>query len=757
MANRKRKSAKRKKKQNKQKKHNRLKLKYLFFIVFFICFAVYVLLLDTRIRNEFEGKKWNIPALVYAQPIEIYLGQSISRNQLIRQLDDLGYVKSQYLKHPGRYKLSGSNKLDITSRAFRFWDGLEQQKSFRITFSAGLISNIIGINNQEQLPIVRFEPKLIGKIYPRHNEDRVLVTLSETPKYLVDGLIAVEDKRFYEHVGIDPVGILRAMISNIRHGSFKQGGSTLTQQLVKNFFLSHEKTFRRKFNEFIMALLLEYHYSKDQILEAYINEVYLGQNGARGIHGFGTAAEFYFAKPLTELNHAEVALLVGIVKGASYYNPRKHPTRALERRNLVLQQMQQQGFISNKIYDSEIKKWLGVTKQRPDWSGSEYTAFLDYLKKQISEFYTDEQLRNEGLKIFTTLVPEYQRTAQKTIQKRLSRLEKAYGITANSLQAGLVLTTTDTGEVLAVVGGRNPGDIGFNRAVTAQRPIGSLIKPAIYLTALKEHNKFNVLSTVEDLPVRIKQHDGTFWQPHNYDKKIHGAVPMYEALSQSYNLAAIHLGMKLGIENIITTMKKMGVTKNIPPYHSIFLGALDLSVMDVTQMYQTLASNGFRVPLNSIRAVMDKNGNILQRKPIRVIKSLDDKAVYLTQSLLMNVINSGTAMSIRDRFQQQLPLAGKTGTTNNLRDSWFAGYGSNLLSVVWIGRDDNKTANLTGASGALQVWADLMSDLPIEPLNLKTPNGIVLKNVPSKILGCKKQLGLPFVESALPSSAEFCQ
>ena len=178
---------------------------------------------------------------------------------------------------------------------------------------------------------------------------------------------------------------------------------------------------------------------------------------------------------------------------------------------------------------------------------------------------------------------------------------------------------------------------------------------------------------------------------------------MYEALSQSYNLAAIHLGMKLGIENIITTMKKMGVTKNIPPYHSIFLGALDLSVMDVTQMYQTLASNGFRVPLNSIRAVMDMNGNILQRKPIRVIKSLDDKAVYLTQSLLMNVINSGTAMSIRDRFQQQLPLAGKTGTTNNLRDSWFAGYGSNLLSVVWIGRDDNKTANLTGASGALQV------------------------------------------------------
>ncbi len=759
MAKKKRKKVSRKKKSTRKVKKSSFlsKLKWLIFIGILISLGIYVFILDQHIRSEFEGKKWQLPARVYAQATEIYIGQSIKLNEIEEELKKLGYIKSNYLSHPGRYKQLSANSIQITTRDFEFWDELEPQRSLRIDIAANTIVNITDLSKQEDLAVIRFEPLLIGKIYPEHNEDRVLVDIDSVPPSLIEALLAVEDRNFYHHIGIDPKGILRAIISNIRNAAFKQGGSTLTQQLVKNFFLTHERTLSRKLNEFIMALILEYHYSKNEILNAYLNEIYLGQNGARAIHGFGTASEFYFAKPITELNDAEIALLVSIVKGASYYNPRKHQKRVIERRNLVLDMMHEQGILTEQALKTEKKRWLGVTKQQPDWSGSEYSAFLDLLKQQLFEFYTESQLRTEGLRIFTTLIPSYQKSAQQIISKQLSKLESQHGIEKNTLQSGLMLTTTDTAEVLAVVGARNSKQLGFNRAINAKRPIGSLIKPAIYLTALADYANYNVLSPLDDSSISMKQKNGDVWQPKNYDGKTHGIVPMHQALAKSYNLATIHLGMALGLDKVIKTIKNLGVQQNIPAYPSLLLGSLDLSVQQVTQMYQTIASDGFQVPLNSIRAIMDKDGNILKRKNIKVTRSLDNKAVFLTQSLLMNVFQQGTASSLKYRFQHAMPLAGKTGTTNGLRDSWFAGFGSNLLSVVWVGRDDNKPANLTGARGAMQVWSELMSNLPLERLNLQTPDGIVVRTVKTLDNQCNQVLRFPFIQQTMPNDSYFCQ
>ncbi len=751
-------NTKKRHKNNKTTKKNvRLRrLKRLFIVVSIMALMLYTLWLDHRIRFEFEGKRWSLPARVFAQATELYIGQQISLSDIEEELQNLGYLNSKYLAPAGRFHVKNANTIDITTRDFQFWDGNEPKRSLRIQLNSRTITQLLDKANQEQLSIARLEPKLIGKIYPEHNEDRVLVDFKNLPPTLINAILAVEDRNFYNHYGIDPKGIARAMLANIRHGAFKQGGSTLTQQLVKNFFLTHEKTLRRKFNEFIMALLLEYHYSKEEILIAYLNEVYLGQNGARAIHGFGTASEFYFSKPLAELNESEVALLVALVKGASYYNPRKHPKRALERRNLVLTEMQNQGTLDKKQMSVAKKRWLGIS-QEPDWSGKEYSAFIDLLRQQLTEFYSEQQLRTEGLRIFTTVKPRYQRRAQSAVSKRLKQLEASRGLEKKSLQAGLIITTTDTADVQAVIGSRNSQEVGFNRAIDARRPIGSLIKPAVYLTALSQPDKYNVLTPVNDSSVSLKQKNGDVWQPKNYDNTLHGVVPLYQALSHSYNLATVNLGMTLGLDSVISTLHKLGIQQKIPAYPSLLLGALDLSVLEVTQMYQTLASGGFQVPLNTIHAVMDKDGETLQRKKLKVRKTFDDKAVYMNHALLSEVFQNGTAASLQTRFKNSLPLAGKTGTTNGLRDSWFAAYGSNLLAVTWVGRDDNQPAKLSGASGAMQLWGDVMSRLPLEKLDLTTPEGISWRRIKTIEHGCNDTVRFPFMSRYLPDASLLCQ
>lgn len=742
---------------NRKKKKKKMSFRPSGWIIFqllligLLCSAAYIMWLDHRIRTEFEGKKWSLPARVYASPMELYAGLQIDLSAIENQLRSVGYQEVNQLHQPGEYIRKG-DELDIVSREFEFWDGKEASRKISLHFSEHTLSAIVDISTGNSVPVVRIEPVLIGKIYPELHEDRILVSYDEIPPLLIDSLIAVEDKNYFSHFGIDPRGILRAALANLLSGGVKQGGSTLTQQLVKNFFLTHERTFWRKFNEMIMAILLEQHYSKQEILAAYFNEVYLGQQGVLGIHGFGTAAEFYFARPLNELRVDQLALLVGLVKGASYYNPRRHPERARTRRNLVISKMLEQGYLDNTTAKKAMSAPLDVVAN-PNWSSARYPAFLELVNRQLQVDYKPQDLKTEGLRIFTTLNPRYQDIAEKAVHNRLAKLEKDRHLPPNSLQAAGIISSVETGEVLALIGGRERNTVGFNRALDAKRPIGSLIKPAIYLTALGEPQHYNVLTGLLDAPIILKQHDGSNWMPDNYDHQAHGNIPLHIALEKSYNLATVRLGLELGMSKVRLTLNHLGVDEKIPDYPSVFLGALELSPLQVTQMYQTLASNGFQIPLRAIREVLDKNGKPLQRYPLDIKQTIDSKAVYITDFLMTEVVQNGTAHSLSARLPGLMPLAGKTGTTNDLKDSWFAGFGDNILGVLWLGRDDNKPAGLTGASGALQVWTDIMQVIQPQPLSLIPPEGVAwvpIRNDRRILSTCPGTREFPFIEPYLP-------
>jgi len=752
----KRKTSRKRKKTSKKIKKSLLKLWMIQLLVILGClFLSYCVWIDFQIRKDFEGKRWSVPARVYAQPIELYAGRKFEQKVLIERLKSAAYLPVLKLTKPGQFS-SRASVIDLYTRQFYYWDGFEQARKIRIHIHNKHIAKITALDNGEAVQIIRLSPALIGKIFPLHDEDRVLVAYKEIPDALIKTLIAVEDRHFFEHIGIDPKGILRSLFANLLAGKITQGGSTLTQQLIKNMFLTRERTFSRKLNEVLMALMLEYHYSKQSILAAYVNEIYLGQNGARSIHGFGTAAEFYFSKPLGELNIAEIALLAGMVKGASYYNPRKNPQRALARRNLVLKLLQQQNFINASELKRASSTPLAVTK-KPDWSSAKYPAYLDLVRRHIKRDYRIDDLRNEGLQIHTTLDVDKQETAQNSVKFSLSKLDKERGFKSGSLQSAVVMVEQHNGEVLALVGDRNKHRNAFNRALDAKRPIGSLVKPAIYMTALEHAGKYNVLSSLDDSSIVLKQANGKSWEPKNYDNRTHGSVPLVRSIAKSYNISTVRLGMTLGLENVIKTLKNLGVTSSIPKLPSILLGALNLSPYEVTQMYQTIASGGLQIRLKTIRAVLDKEGNPLRHYDLAVREYVEPQTAFLTQYLLTEVVKNGTARRLTRELPSLMPLAGKTGTTNALRDSWFAGFGDRLLAVVWVGRDDNQTAKLTGSTGAMQIWLDMMKKIKPEPLNLLEPQEIEwyefpdMSNSPNS---CAQTKAYPFVKKYPPVYVE---
>jgi penicillin-binding protein 1B len=745
-------SRKRKTQTRKKKSWSLLKLWAMQLIVILGCvFLSYCVVIDFQIRKEFDGKRWSVPARVYSQPLELYAGRRYGQKSVIERLKKATYQAVSTLTGPGQFRINSST-IEVYSREFDYWDGVEEARKLRIEFNGQQITNISEIKSGKTVQIIRLTPTLIGKVFPLHDEDRVLITYKEIPDTLIEALVAVEDRHFFEHIGLDPIGILRSIYINLIRGKVTQGGSTLTQQLIKNMFLTRERTFSRKLNEMLMALMLEYHYSKENILSAYVNEIYLGQNGQRSIHGFGTAAEFYFSKPLAELNHAEIALLVGMIKGASYYNPRKQSERALKRRNLVLRLLHEQGFISVAELKNATSKALGVTA-KPRWSSAKYPAYLDLVRRHLKRDYRNDDLRNEGLHIHTTLDIDKQEIAEKSVKTGLSKLEKAKGFKSGTLQSAMVMIEQHNGEVIALMGDRNKDKNAFNRALDAKRPIGSLVKPAIYMTALDQPAKYHVLSLLDDSHLVLQQAKGKRWQPNNYDKKTHGNIPLVRSIAKSYNLSTVRLGMALGLENVIQFIKNLGVSATIPRLPSILLGALNLSPYDVTQMYQTIASGGLQIPLRTIRAVLDNDGQPLRRYDLAVREYIKPETAFLTQYLLTEVVQNGTAKRLTRELPSLMPLAGKTGTTNALRDSWFAGFGDRLLSVVWIGRDNNQPTKLTGSSGAMQIWIDMMKIIKPEPLSLIEPEEIEWRSYPDMSnpkSSCSQTKAYPFIKKYTP-------
>ena len=716
-------------------------------------FAVY---LDAVVQEKFSGKRWTVPAKVYARPLELFVGQKLSKTDFLTELDALGYRREGAANGPGAAAVNG-NLVDLHTRGFQFYEGNEPAQRVRVKFSGDYVAGLYQ-GNGANLAVARLEPMLIGGLYPAHHEDRILIKLDQAPPYLVETLVAVEDRDFFSHFGVSPKGIARAMWINATAGQMRQGGSTLTQQLVKNFYLTNERSLTRKLTEAMMAVLLELHYDKKEILEAYLNEVFLGQDGQRAVHGFGLASQYFFSQPLNELKLEQVALLVGMVKGPTLYNPRRNPELALERRNLVLDLLVQQGVVTAEVAEAAKRKPLGVTK-RGSLADSSFPGFLDLVKRQLREDYRDEDLTEEGLRIFTSFDPILQLKAESALGEAFKRLSGRQGMA--QVEAAMVVTNPETGEVQALIGSRQPRYAGFNRALDANRPIGSLIKPAVYLTALEQPSQYTLTSWVEDTPFSVKGQDGQVWRPQNYDRKAHGTIYLYQGLAHSYNLSTARLGLELGVPKVLKTLARLGVDKNWPAYPSMLLGAGALSPMEVATMYQTLANGGFNTPLRSIRSVLAAEGEPLKRYPFKIQQRFDPGAIYLVQNAMQRVMREGTGRSVYSQLPASLNLAGKTGTSNDSRDSWFAGFSQDLLAVVWMGRDDNGKTPLTGATGALQAWTGFMKKADPLPLDMPMPDNVAPAWVDAQsgqgsAAGCPNAVEIPYIRGSEPTPGQPC-
>jgi penicillin-binding protein 1B len=716
-------------------------------------FAVY---LDAVVQEKFSGKRWTVPAKVYARPLELFAGQKLAKTDFLKELDALGYRRESAGSGPGGVSVAGNN-LELHTRGFQFYESSEPSQRVRVRFSGDYVAGLSQANGSN-LAVARLEPLLIGGLYPAHQEDRVLIKLEQVPPYLVETLVAVEDREFFNHFGVSPKSIARAVWVNATAGQLRQGGSTLTQQLVKNFYLTNERSLTRKAVEAMMAVLLELHYDKKDILEAYLNEVFLGQDGRRAVHGFGLASQYFFSQPLSELKLEQVALLVGMVKGPTYYNPRRNPERALERRNLVLDVLAEQGVVTPEEANTAKQKPLGVSS-RGSMADSSFPAFIDLVKRQLREDYREADLTEEGLRIFTSFDPIIQLKAESALADSLKRLSGRKGV--DQVEAGMVVSNPETGEVQALIGSRQPRFAGFNRALDAVRPIGSLIKPAIYLTALERPSQYTLTSLLEDQPFSIKGQDGQVWRPQNYDRKAHGTIYLYQGLVNSYNLSTAKLGLELGVPNVLKTLERLGVERKWPAYPSMLLGAGALTPLEVADMYQTLANGGFNTPLRGIRSVLTAEGEPLKRYPYQIQQRFDAGAIYLLQNAMQRTMHEGTGRSVYSQLPRSLALAGKTGTSNDSRDSWFAGFSQDLLAVVWLGRDDNGPTPLTGASGALQVWTEFMRKADPLPLDMPLPDNVVQAWVDANSgrgsdPSCPNAVQMPYIRGSEPVPGIAC-
>lgn len=716
-------------------------------------FAVY---LDAVVQQKFSGKRWTIPAKVYARPLELFAGQRLDKDDFLRELDALGYRRERAANGPGDASVSGNN-IDLHTRGFQSYEGAEPPRSIRVRFSGNSVASLTE-SGGAPLAVARLEPMLIGGIYPAQQEDRILVKLDQAPSRLVESLVAVEDREFFSHFGVSPKSIGRAVWVNATSGEVRQGGSTLTQQLVKNFFLTNERSISRKLTEAMMAVLLEMHYDKQDILEAYLNEVFLGQDGPRAIHGFGLASQYFFGQPFSELQLHQVALLVGMVKGPTYYNPRRHPERALERRNVVLDVLAEQGVATPEEVAAAKQRPLGVTERGSLENGS-FPAFLDLVKRQLREDYREEDLTEEGLRIFTSLDPIKQWKAETAMRDGFKRMAGRAGV--DQTEAAMVVTDPENGEIQALIGSRQPRFAGFNRALDAVRPIGSLVKPAIYLTALEQPSRYTLTSWLEDEPFSVKGANGQVWSPQNYDRKPHGTIYLYQGLVNSYNLSSARLGLDVGVPNVLRTIEKLGVNRQWPAYPAMLLGAGALTPMEVATMYQTIANGGFNTPLRGIRSVLTAEGEPLKRYPFQIQQTVDAGAVFLVQNAMQRVMREGTGRSVYNQVPSSVNLAGKTGTTNDSRDSWFAGFSQDQLAVVWIGRDDNGKTPLTGATGALQIWSGYMGKTNPMSLDMPIPSNVDYAWIDAytgqgSAQGCPNAVQMPYIRGSEPTPGAAC-
>lgn len=676
----------------------------------------YTLYLNHQVGERFGQLRWQVPTRVYARPLVLKPGVAMDAQTLKTELDAAAYRDDGAGVRPGTYVRKGGRWL-IANRGFDDVDGRVAPRRIEVTLSGSRVASLRDAARKQSLKSARLDPARIATLYGQQQEERRLVRIEEVPELMVTGLQAVEDRDFNSHHGIDLTGIARAAWVNLRSGEARQGASTLTQQLARSGLLGigKEQTFSRKFNEVLYALLIEARYDKKTILEAYFNQVYLGQQGSQAIHGVAAASEFWFGRDLRDLNTEQIALLIGMVRGPSFYDPRRNPERAKERRNFALGKMHESGLISDDELENAVAAPLGVTKT-PINIANRFPAYVDLVRRQLARDFHADALQGAGLTVLSAMSPSAQAYAEGAVMRTLKSLDHK---SRPPLQAGLVVTDVHNGDVVAVVGSRSFQEHGFNRAVEAQRPVGSLLKPFVYLLALAQPSRWSLASYVDDSPVTVSTGRGKRWTPGNSDGRSHGTVRMSDALARSYNQATVRIGMQVDPRRLANLIKVLAGIE-AEPNPSLILGAVDQSPYAMAQLYQFLASGGQIQPLHAVRGVLDPNGKAVNRYDVAPAPAQEGDAIAarLIGTALQQTVTSGTAHQLVGDGLGRLQSAGKTGTSNDSRDSWYAGYTGDHLAVVWVGNDQNQPTGLYGATGGMRVWSSIFSRLPSKPLEI---------------------------------------
>jgi len=678
----------------------------------------YVAYLNHQVGERFGQLRWQLPTRVYARPLHLAPGMAMDAATLKTELDAASYQDDGAGVRPGTYSHEGS-RWRIASRGFQDVTGPVGPSRIEVVLAGGRVASLRDLARNRPIGGARLDPARIATLYGQKQEERRLVRLNDVPELLVTGLQAVEDRDFNHHHGIDPSGMLRALFVTVKSGGETlQGASTLTQQLARSGLLGigSEQTLSRKFNEILYALLLEARYDKSTILETYLNQVYLGQRGSQEIRGVAAGAEYWFGRDLRDLGTAQIALLVGIIRGPSWYDPRKHPDRARARRNFALEKFHETGLITAEELARAKAAPLGITTAPGSTSANRFPAYVDLVRRQLARDYPADALQGAGLTVMTGMSPSAQAYAEGAVVRTLQQLDRRKG---PPLQAGLVLTDVHDGEVLAVVGSREPTRHGFNRAVEAKRPVGSIIKPFVYLLALAQPGRWSLASFLDDSPVTVTLDTGKRWTPGNSDGRSHGTVRLIDALAHSWNQATVRLGMQVGPRRIADLVRTLSGIR-ADPNPSLILGSTDQSPYAMAQLYQFLASGGEVQPLHAVRGVIDQDGKVVKRydKAPAPAQEGDAIAARLVTIALQYAVTGGTGRQLVADGLGHLNAAGKTGTSNDSRDSWFAGWTGDHLAVVWVGNDQNAPTGLYGATGAMRVWSGIFSRLPSAPLKV---------------------------------------
>jgi penicillin-binding protein 1B len=723
---------------------------------------------ENTVVKKFEGRRWNFASRVFAGAYAIYPGLRLDDASFYSRLTRLGYRESKTIPaRPGEYRKSRGS-LDLFLHAFEYATHHDPGRLVRFELDAsGHVVRMVSTADGSELFDVTLEPELIAGLHGDIAEDRREMKLPEVPTPLVRAIVSVEDRRFFEHPGIDVRGLVRAAFVNVRAGGIRQGGSTLTQQLMKNFFLTEERTLARKVKEVAMALATERRYAKLEILEAYLNEIYLGQRGGVAIHGVWEGSKYYFGREPRELTLGQIATIAAMIRAPNYYSPHAHPERALERRNTVLGVLRDEGEIDEATYLAALAEPLDAVPPPPPVRGSPY--FVDFVRKELADRYSKDVLTSEGYAIFTTLDSGLQESAERAVRTGLEQLEKAYShLRAEGdarLQAALLAVHPRTGAVLAMVGGRDYGTSQYNRVTEARRQPGSVFKPLVYLAALgsthlgNAHVQPNTL--VDDEPFEWEYDNGTkTWSPANYKDKYFGAVSVHDALVFSLNAATARLARDVGIEAIRNLAVRLGIDGTLPPYPAISLGGWEVSPLEIARMYGVLANGGVGAMPLSVSKVVDRGGSLLEGHRVEVERKIPAADAYLVTRLLEDAIDRGTGRGVRDAGFLR-PAAGKTGTTNDYNDAWFAGYTADLLAVVWVGFDKGQKLGLSGGAAAVPIWTAFMREA-LEPrpvARFQVPAGVVLVDI-DRATGLRATSGCPevvreaFLEGEEPT--EYC-